>query len=660
MSFNERVLQEAEDPRNPLMERLKFLGIFSSNMDEFFKVRVASIQRRLELGKKSMGKLLEAINEESQGLDKRFQAAYREIRESLEKENILIIDEEQIDGLDSLARDWLRNYFRSTVLPVLVPIILSRERRFPQLDDGALYLAVRMTKPKTRYAILEVPAEQPRFVRLPNGNIMYVDDVIRYFLEEVFYLFEYEKIEAFAFKLSRDAELDIDNDFSEGYLDKMERVLRQRVGGQPTRIVYDKKMPKELLDVLRAELQIDTHDTVIAGGRYHNMKDLMGFPSTRSELSFPTLYPAEHYVLDHTKEAMIETIQARDQLITYPYQSFDHLVRLLREAAIDPKVETIKMTMYRSARRSQIVNALANAARNGKRIFVSIELQARFDEENNIQISEKLTAAGAQVSFGVPPMKVHAKLLLIERKGERIAGLSTGNFNETTGRLYVDSLLLTADPRLTDDVAEVFDLLERAARMRLLPQPRFKHLLLSPYNSRSGFMKLLKGQAALGKDGYVFIKTNHLTDEGIIRAIEAAADKGVKMDFVVRTTYALRPHPNIRAISILDRFLEHQRVYIFGKGDEAKVYMSSADLMERNLDWRVEAAFPVYDPDLKKQIQDMMDIQVRDTYKARLLDDTQSNEYAKNGPLLRTQESTYLYLKSMNKTNGKKSKRKSD
>ena len=658
LSFNERVLQEAEDPRNPLMERLKFLGIFSSNMDEFFKVRVASIQRRQEIGKKSMGKLLEAIAEESQDLDARFRAAYTEITEALEKENIQIIDETQVDSLDELARDWLREYFRETILPVLVPIILSRERRFPQLHDGALYLGVRMNKPKTRYAILEVPAEQPRFVRLPNGNIMYVDDVIRYFLDEVFYIFEYEKIEAFAFKLSRDAELDIDNDFSEGYIEKMERVLRQRRGGQPTRLVYDADMPKGLLDVLRLELQIDDQDTVIAGGRYHNMKDLMSFPSARSELSFPKLVPSEHYVFDYTDDAMIDTILEGDVLITYPYQSFDHLVRLLREAAIDPDVQTIKMTMYRSARQSQIVNALANAARNGKRIFVTIELQARFDEENNISISEKLSDAGAEVSFGVPPMKVHAKLLLIERGHERIAGLSTGNFNEKTGRLYVDSLLLTADARITNDVSEVFNLLARAARMRLLPQPKFKHLLVSPYNSRDGFMKYIKGQAALGKDGYVFIKTNHLTDEGIIKAILNAADKGVQMDLVVRTTYAIRPHPNIRAISILDRFLEHQRVYIFGRGDDAKVFMSSADLMERNLDWRVEAAFPIYDPVLKRQVQDMMDIQVRDTYKARILDETQSNVYASDGPLLRTQESTYLYLKSLNKSNGQLGKHK--
>jgi len=649
LSFNERVLQEAEDPRNPVMERLKFLGIFSSNMDEFFKVRVASVQRRLELGKRSMAKVLDIIGKKSRELDTRFRIAYNDITKQLAKEGIHLIDKSQVDELDKNMRAWLRDYFRSNVLPILVPIILSRQRSFPQLTDGILYLAIRMSKPKTRYAILEIPNELARFVELPNGDIMYVDDVIRYFLHEIFYLFEYEKIEAYEFKISRDAELDIDNDFSEGYVNKMERVLRQREGGQPTRLVYDADMPKGLLDVLRAELRIDEHDTLIPGGRYHNMKDLMRFPGKRADLAFKRMEPTSHPVLDYDESPMLDVLEKRDVMITYPYQSFDHVIRLLREAAIDPNVESIKMALYRSARKSQVANALANAARNGKKIFVTIELQARFDEENNIQISEKLSEAGAYVTFGVPPMKVHAKLLLIERKGTKIAGLSTGNFNEVTARMYVDSTLFTTDPRVTDDVEEVFTLLDRAARVRLLPTPQFKHLMVSPYNTRHKLLKLLNEQEKLGKDGYVLMKVNHLTDPKVLKKMRDTANAGVQMDLIVRTTYAMRPHPNIRAISILDRFLEHQRVYIFGKGDNAKIFMSSADLMERNFDWRVECAFPIYNPELKKQVADMMELQVRDTYKARILDEVQSNQYAQNGPEpLRAQAATHDYLRSLN------------
>lgn len=344
---------------------------------------------------------------------------------------------------------------------------------------------------------------------------------------------------------------------------------------------------------------------------------------------------------------MMDTIRDRDLMITYPYQSFDHVIRLLREAAIDPKVEAISITMYRAARNSQVVNALYNAARNGKKIFVSIELMARFDEENNIQISEKLSEVGATVVYGVPPMKVHSKLLLIQRKGQFIAGLSTGNFNESTGKLYVDSMLLTANKAITSDVRLVFTYLEHASRMRMLSAPRFKHLLVSPFNARRSFTKMITQEQKKGKDGYIFIKVNHLTDPRLIQKLRDAAKAGVKMDLVIRTTYALRPHENIRAISILDRYLEHQRVYIFGRGENALVYMSSADLMERNLDWRVEVAFPILDPEIKQHVIEMMAFQVNDACKARILDAEQSNPYvgtAPNGP--RAQLDTYRYFRA--------------
>lgn len=649
LSFNERVLQEAEDPRNPLMERLKFLGIFSSNMDEFFKVRVASIQRRLELGKKGMRDLLEFITDKSRDLDERFRNAYSRITSALAHEGINILTEQDLADQPPDLLAWLKDYFRDEVLPTLVPIIIHKTQPFPQLTDSALYFGVKMWGGKTRYAVLEIPEGLPRFVQLPNGHIMYVDDVMRYFLNEIFYIFKYDRIAAYEFKISRDAELDVDNDFSEGYVRKMERGLQKRKGGRPTRLVYDATMPEDLLELFQRELKIDNYDTLIAGGRYHNMKDLMRFPNHRSDLSYEAQEPAPHPVLDSGREPIMDLIASRDILVTYPYQSFDNVTRLLREAAIDPKVKEIKATLYRAARNSQIVNALYNAARNGKRVFATVELQARFDEKNNILISEKLSEVGATVVYGLPPMKTHSKLLLIKRDAGCIVGLSTGNFNEITGRSYVDSTLLTADPRLTKEVDMVFEFLEDAARMRMLKGPRFKHLLVSPFNPRKTVLRLLAREKAKGKAGYVFIKVNHLTDAAIIKAIQEAADAGVRMDLVVRTTYAMLPHPNIRAISILDRYLEHQRIYIFGKGDaDRRVYMSSADLMERNLDWRVEVAFPVYDLRLQQLVVDMMALQVSDDIKARVLDEKQSNQYAGDGSgTRRAQYDTYAYFQEL-------------
>ena len=628
ISFNERVLQEAEDTRNPLMERLRFLGIFSSNMDEFFKVRVASIQRQIELGKGDMAPILEVIGDKSRELDERFQAAYAGITAALAVEGVKIVTEKDVAAEGGRLAEWLTDYFRANVLPMMVPIIVDEHLQFPQLTDGALYFAVRMWGERPPYAILEIPSSLPRFVELPNGNIMYVDDVIRHCLNDVFYIFEYDRIEAYEFKISRDAELDIDNDFSESYVQKMERVLAQRKGGRPTRFVYDASIPPGLRILLIEALDITGDDTLIPGGRYHNMKDLMRFPGHRPDLFFPKPGPAPHPELTRDRTPMHQTVAQQDVLITYPYQSFDHLIRFLREAAIDPKVEEIKMTLYRAAHGSQVVNALVNAARNGKRVFVSVELQARFDELHNITIAEKLTEVGATVVFGVPPMKVHAKVLLIKRGALRIAGLSTGNFNEATGRLYVDSTLLTADKRLVNDVAEVFEFLDHASRTRTMAAPKFKHLMVSPFNARKTISKLIEREKDKRDDGYIFMKVNHLTDERMVKKLHEAASAGVRMDMIIRTTSALKPHPNIRAISILDRYLEHQRVFMFGEGKDRRVYLSSADLMERNLDWRVEAAFPVYSPTVLEQVEAMMRMQASDDYKARILDETQSNPYA--------------------------------
>ncbi|HOQ90788.1 MAG TPA: polyphosphate kinase 1, partial [Candidatus Hydrogenedentes bacterium] len=500
------------------------------------------------------------------------------------------------------------------------------------------------------YAILELPQDLPRFVELPNGRIMYLDDIIRHKLDDVFYIFRYEKIGAFEFKISRDAELDIDNDFSEGYVRKMERVLRQRKGGRPTRFVYDSAMPEGLLKRLIRGLNLGASDTAIGGGRYHNMRDLMRFPVKRPELSFEQLCPNPHPVLDRYRGRMIDLVARQDLLITYPYQSFDHVVRLLREAAIDPEVQEIYGTLYRVANRSQVINALINATRNGKRVFVNVELQARFDEQQNIRISQKLLEERATVTYGVPPMKVHAKVLLIRHQNGMVCGFSTGNFNESTAGAYVDSFLVTAHPELAADAVRLFDFFGQAAGIRALSPPRFRQLLVSPFNLRQKLTQLINAERKKGRDGYIFFKVNHLTDKLLIQKIIAAADAGVQVDLVVRTTYALSPHSNIRAISILDRYLEHQRAYIFGRGDDARVYLSSADLMERNLDWRVEVAFPILDPELRRQALEVMELQIRDNVKARILDQNQTNPYVPHKkPLCRAQYATHEYYRKLAK-----------
>ncbi len=645
LSFNERVLQEAEDTVNPLLERLKFLGIFSSNMDEFFKVRVASVQRRIEMGKKNMVDVLDRINEKARELDGRFQRVYDDIIAGLESEGIRLIDETDLEQGKESVKTWVKEYFQDMILPSLVPIIIREGLSFPQLTDGAVYFAVMMWGSPFSYALLELPAALPRFVELPNGCIMYVDDVIRYSLHEIFYIFKYESIGAYEFKISRDAELDMDNDFSEGYVRKMEKVLQQRKGGRPTRFVYDKQMPAELLNLLKKSLRLGLSDTAIGGGRYHNMRDLMRFPGKRKDLVFETMEPHDHPVLDGERRPMLDIMADRDVLLTYPYQSFDHVIRLLREAAIDPEVREIKMTVYRLADHSQIINALLNAARNGKKVTAVIELQARFDEQRNISNSARLHEVGATVLYGVPPMKVHAKLLLIHRGGKQFAALSTGNLNETTARLYVDSMLFTGRKRITSDVATVFDYFENTPANRTLALPKFKHLLVSPFNMRKEFCRLITEETRKGKEGRILLKTNHLTDSDMIKRLYDAAEAGVQVDLIVRTTCAIIPGENMRAVSILDRFLEHQRIYIFGQGEDARVYMSSSDLMERNLDWRVEAAFPIYDADIKKQVLDLVALQSADNCKARSLDEHQQNEYAygRRGKR-RAQYATYAFF----------------
>ena len=404
-------------------------------------------------------------------------------------------------------------------------------------------------------------------------------------------------------------------------------------------------MPAELLNLLKKSLRLGLSDTVLGGGRYHNMRDLMRFPGKHKDLVFEPMAPHDHPVLDGERRPMLDIMEGQDVLLTYPYQSFDPVIRLLREAAIDPEVREIKATVYRVADHSQIVNALLNAANNGKKVTAVIELQARFDEQRNISASARLHEVGATVLYGVPPMKVHAKLLLVNRGGKLFSAVSTGNLNETTARLYVDSMLFTGRKRITSDVAAVFDYFENTSANRTLALPKFKHLLVSPFNMRKEFSRLITEETRKGKEGHILFKTNHLTDSDLIKRLYDAAEAGVQVDLIVRTTCAIIPGENIRAISILDRFLEHQRIYVFGRGEDARIFMSSSDLMERNLDWRVEAAFPVYDPDIKRQVLDMVGMQIEDNCKARILDEQQQNAYVRGRRGgRRAQYATYAYF----------------
>lgn len=631
LSFNERVLQEAEDSKNPLMERVKFLGIFSSNMDEFFKVRVASLHRQLELGEEDKAQILELVSERARQLDKRFQSTYNKVFRALRRKGVKLLSYEEMCNTSDEVLEQLREHFNGKILPLLVPLIIDERRVFPQLADGVPYLAIKMHGQTPRYAILKVPPTLKRFVELNDGTIVYIDDVIRYFLDDIFRIFDYEYSEAYEFKIVRDAELDMDNDFSADYVRRMEEELQQRKGGRPTRLVYDNSIPPVMLQILIREMGFGKDDTLVGGGRYHNMRNLIDFPNRRPDLSYQPDPVSLHPTLGSEKEPVTKIVEERDVLITYPFQSFDNVIRLLRESAIDPDVSEIKMTIYRLAEESQVINALINAASNGKSVLVSIEIQARFDEERNIAFAERLSEAGATVVYGLPPMKVHGKLLLIKRKRKRFAGLATGNFNETTGRLYVDSVLLTADERITKEVEEVFDFLERAARIRLLTPPKFKHLLVAPFNLRKRFEKLIEEEKSKGKQGYILIKVNHLTDSRIAHKLRKAADAGVEIDLIVRTTHACPAHKNIRAVSIIGRYLEHQRIYVFGRGMDQTVLLGSADWMERNFDWRLEVAFPVFAKYIRKEIITLLHAQLKDNAKARILDDTQSNAYVKRG-----------------------------
>lgn len=675
LSFNDRVLQEAEDPSVPLLERLRFLGIYSSNLDEFFRVRVATIKRMVKGGKKAreiVGEdpnlVLERIQKRVRISSRRFDRSYSRILRELRKEHIYIVNERQISRAQG---ELVREHFQQKVLPVLSPIMLDQALSFPYLKDRAIYLAVKLgTRGKTRFAVIEVPSDAiSRFLVLPQMRqrqyVMLLDDVIRYCLREIFPQHEYGTISAHTIKMTRDAELDIDNDISKSFVEKISGSVKKRKRGAPVRFIYDQDMPDDLLRYMRKHMKLK-QDDLNPGSRYHAFRDFIQFPTLgRDKLHYVAPPPLSHPRFGAGR-SMFDVIRERDVLLHYPYQSFHHIIDWLREASIDPRVESISTTLYRVAKTSNVVNALINAAKNGKRVTVVVELQARFDEENNIFWANRLQEEGATVIFGVPRLKVHSKMFLITRKENAklvsYAHIGTGNLNENTATIYTDKTLLTAEPCITNEVAETFNFYRDNLR-----HGEYKHLLVSPFTMRKRLVHWIDyeiRQAVLGKPAAVFLKINNIVDREMIEKLYQASRAGVKIRMVVRGTCAVVPgvagySENIQIISIVDHLLEHARVFVFHHGGDEKFFISSADWMTRNLDHRSETAVPIYDPESQDELRQMLEIEWRDNQKARILNGEQDNRYRPDGePSVRAQQAIHAWLKAKQARKTRKSSRR--
>ena len=669
LAFNARVLQEASDDNVPLLDRFRFLGIFSNNLDEFFRVRFAAI-RRLSLSGESGEKVLGGISaqqlvkditeiviqQQSESL-----RILKIIEKKLEKENIFIINENQVSNDQ---QNFIKDFFIQKVSPALVTIILNDLAEFPTLKDTSGYLAVKLVmksdtlvkKQEIRYAVIEIPKSINRFVVLPSNDdkhyIILLDDVIRYNLSSLFNIFDYKSVTAHMIKITRDAQLDIDSDMSKSMLEKIATSVKDRRIGEPVRFVYDKSIGKDTLKFFISNMGIDSSDSVIPGGRYHNRRDYMDFPNLgRFDLLYSpkTPLPVHGLSLDGS---ILNKIAKKDFLVNAPYQSFSYIIKFLREAALDPNVTAIKITLYRLSKNSQVISSLINAAKNGKKVTVQIELQARFDEASNISYAEQMQTEGIELIFGIKGLKVHSKICVIDRiedgKLVRYGIISTGNFNESTAKVYTDVTLFTSHQQILKDVTKIFDFFEVNYRVH-----RYKHLIVSPHYTRSKFYKLIDREinnAILGKQAYIKLKMNSLSDYAIIDKLYDASNAGVKIQLQIRGICSLIPgkigmSENIEAISIVDNFLEHSRVYIFGNEGNPEVFISSADFMRRNLDGRVEVTCPIYDEDIKKELIDTFDIGWKGNVKARFHSDKFDNKYRirGNNPLFRAQSETYNY-----------------
>ncbi|EKO3686977.1 polyphosphate kinase 1 [Vibrio metschnikovii] len=670
LSFNERVLQEAADKTVPLIERIRFLGIFSNNLDEFYKVRFADVKRRIlinrEQGVKDSSKhLLSKMQSKAFKLNQDFDRLYSELIVEMARRRIFLVNETQ---LDPLQQKWISKYFHKEVLPHITPLLLRDDIDVLQfLKDEYAYIAVELKKDQqSSYALLEIPTDHlPRFVMLPEQKgkgrktIILLDNIIRYCLDDIFRgFFDYDTLHGYAIKITRDAEYDLRREVEYSLLEQLSEGLSQRLTAMPVRFIYEHDMPEAMLTFLCEKLKISYYDSLLPGGRYHNFKDFIAFPNVgRDYLENRTLPPLKCADFDGYLNAF-DAIRSQDILLHYPYHRFEHITELVRQASFDPKVISIKINIYRVAKNSKLMNSLIDAVHNGKRVVVVVELQARFDEEANIEWSRILTEAGVDVIFGIPGMKIHAKLLLITRREEselvRYAHIGTGNFHEKTARIYTDFSLLTADHELTNEVRSVFAYIENPFR-----PIKFTHLLVSPRNSRTQLYRLIDSEIANarnGKKAEIMVKVNNLVDKGLINKLYGASSAGVKIKMIIRGMCSLVPgvagvSDNISIISIVDRFLEHPRVLITHNDGDPLVYISSADWMTRNLDHRIEVTTPIRSPRLKQRIIDIINLQFTDTVKARVIDKEMSNRYVKRGnrKKIRSQLAIYDYLKQIEK-----------
>ena len=683
LKFNARVLQEAADEKVPLLERLRFAGIFSNNLDEFFKVRYATVKRVAmnESSDKELGvhakELLEEITKEVIQLQDESLSIINTITEELEKEQIFIVNEKT---LLPEHEAFVNTYFYDKVRPALFTIILNDLEKFPQLKDDVAYLAVKMTlkedekasgvqkffsskayKEKIQYALIELPTTLNRFIELPQVGdkhyIIMLDDVIRFCLHLIFSIFNYESLSANMIKITRDAELDIDDDLSKSFVEKISSSVEDRRKGAPVRFVYDKTIDKDTLHFLIEKMGIVNTDSVIPGGRYHNRRDYMSFPSLgRTDLTYAPIHPLPVKGLT-SEESLLKKIAEKDYLQFTPYHTFSNIIWFLREAALDPKVKSVKITIYRLAKNSQVVNSLINAVKNGKKVTVQIELQARFDEESNIRYAEQLKAEGVKLIFGVRGLKVHSKICVIEReegKGiKRYGFISTGNFNESTAKVYTDYTLFTANQDILKEVNKVFNFFETNYNIQ-----KYKHLIVSPHYTKKILKQLIDEEiknAKAGKEAYINLKMNNITSYKMIDKLYEASRAGVKIQMIVRGICCLVPgiegmSENIEVISIVDKFLEHPRLFIFGNNGNPKVYISSADWMTRNISFRVEVGCPIYDETIKQELIDTFEISWADNVKARVIDQAQDNHYRPHTlPAHRSQVALYEYYQQKNK-----------
>lgn len=666
MYFNRRILQEAAKQQIPLLERLGFLGIYSNNLDEFFRVRMATLNRIAEcedrtvrIERERARQLIKQLNKLNNKYAKEYELVINDVTRQLRAEHIYLLKE---DELDEEQQQYVRSFFQSRLSGFVTPVWISAVKQLAYETDENIYLAVKMHaggRKKADYALIELPVSVcGRFIRLPdkggNNYLMYLDDIIRFCLPQIFRGLDYEHFEAYAFKFTKDAEMEIDNDLRNGMLQKISKGVKSRKKGDALRVIYDAAMPADLHKRVMNMLNLDKLDTVLAGGRYHNHKDLMAFPDCgRKDLKYPQWEPLVRPELAGG-ESLLKLVQQADCFIHVPYHSFDHYIRLLQEAALNKQVKSIKTTLYRLAKDSKVVRALIGAARNGKKVTVVIELLARFDEASNISWSKKMQDAGIHVIFGVENLKVHSKITHIGMKnGKDIACISTGNFHEGNARMYTDYMLMTAAGNVVRDVNSVFTFIEKP----YMPVT-FKELLVSPNEMKKRFMRLIDTEIKnklLGKPAYIRLKVNHITDRDMVKKLYEASSNGVPVDLLVRGNCSLVAgvpglSESMHICGIIDRYLEHSRIFIFASGGDEKCFIGSADWMPRNLDNRVEVVTPVYDPAIKADLARVIDYGLRDTLQGRVVDGSGENlswSTEENVPF-RSQEELYKYYKENN------------